>query len=76
MFLKYILRVKAWIFLNETQILVFVESAIFHSILGKKYDTRYVFWFVKSCKILGLLKNWILGLNPTRCLTGLRDPTL
>ena len=52
-FLKYILRVKAWIFLNETQILVFVESAIFHSILGKKYDTRYMFFGLS---------------NPARCL--------
>ena len=31
--LKYILRVKAWIFfLNETSVLVFAELAIFHSI--------------------------------------------
>ena len=32
-FLKYILRVKAWIFLKmKTSILVFAEMAIFHSI--------------------------------------------
>ena len=31
-FLKYILRVKAWIFLNETSILAFAELAIYHSI--------------------------------------------
>ena len=31
-FLKHILRVKAWIFLNETSIFVFAELAIFHSI--------------------------------------------
>ena len=29
-FLKDTLRVKAWIFLNETSILVFAELAIFH----------------------------------------------
>ena len=31
-FLKHIFRVKAWIFLNETSILVFAELAIFHFI--------------------------------------------
>ena len=31
-FLKYIFRVKAWIFLNESSILVFAELGIFHSI--------------------------------------------
>ena len=31
-FLKYIYRVKEWIFLNITSILVFAELAIFHSI--------------------------------------------
>ena len=30
-FLKYILSVKVWIFLNEISILIFAESAIFHS---------------------------------------------
>ena len=47
-FLKYILRVKVWIYvLNETSSLVFVELAVFHSIyrrisLGKivKKTTR------------------------------------
>ena len=47
-FLKYILRVKVWIYvLNETSFLVFVELAVFHSIyrrisLGKivKKTTR------------------------------------
>ena len=34
-FLKYILRVKTWIFLNETSILVLSELAIFYSILNK-----------------------------------------
>ena len=31
-FLKYILRVKVYIFFNENKILVFAKSAIFHSI--------------------------------------------
>ena len=31
-FLKYMLRVKVWICLNETSILVFTKLAIFHSI--------------------------------------------
>ena len=31
-FLKYIYRVKEWIFLNITSILVFAELTIFHSI--------------------------------------------
>ena len=30
-FLKYIPRVKVWIFLNEISVLIFAESAIFHS---------------------------------------------
>ena len=30
-FLKYILRVKAWIFFNDTSVLVFAKLAIFHS---------------------------------------------
>ena len=35
-FLKYSLKVKVWIFFNETPILVFVELAIFHYILKKR----------------------------------------
>ena len=31
-FLKYVLSVKVWIFLNETSTSVFAELAIFHSI--------------------------------------------
>ena len=31
-FFIYVLRVKAWIFLNETSILDFAELEIFHSI--------------------------------------------
>ena len=30
-FLKYVLTVKVWIFLNEISILIVAESAIFHS---------------------------------------------
>ena len=34
-FLKHILRVKAWIFLNDTSILVFGELAIFSFYLNE-----------------------------------------
>ena len=35
-FLKHIFKVKAWIFFNETSILVFAELAVFHFIHIRK----------------------------------------